>query len=408
MLSFLSFFFILIADAINQLSNASSDGTTNLLAFFRLIAVFCFFQMATKYRLKNAIPDPSLLIFKLLMAWSLFSYVRGIFTADGYFDWKYLLLSETFQMLIPLTIITGIHFETTKKTFLFIFNILFIVGFIFIPYSTSTDTEFFSRLVAIVYVIMVLIPYLKLKWRIVTIIVATISFLIDISYRSNLLHISISTSLVILFYSRYIINIKAIYNPLLVILFCMPLVFVALGATGQFNIFQADISSLGLDIDTSNDNNIKSNLNDDSRTFLYEEVTNSMNYRDSSYIIGEGPTSGYISPFFWDSLSEEKIGIRRNSEVGFLNTLLHSGSIGVGLYGLMLFNAAFLAINRSNNYLCKLFGFFLISRWLFFFMEDIVLFNMNYYGIWLVVGLCLSKKFRLLTDTQVRQFLILK
>ena len=124
--------------------------------------------------------------------------------------------------------------------------------------------------------------------------------------------------------------------------------------------------------------------------------------RDSSFIIGEGGGAGYDTYWFADTTLTERG--RYGSEVGFLNTLLYSGAVGVFLYGLILFVSAFYAINQSNNYLCKMLGLFLAFQWVMFFLENITKMDLNFYFIWIAIGLCLSNRFRALTDVEVKQF----
>jgi hypothetical protein len=87
--------------------------------------------------------------------------------------------------------------------------------------------------------------------------------------------------------------------------------------------------------------------------------------------------------------------------------VMRSGAIGVLLYALMLFVPAYYAINQSNNRLCKMLALFLAARWLLYFVEDMALVDMNYFFLWLTIGLCLSNRFRAMSDQQLKKFFIL-
>jgi len=47
---------------------------------------------------------------------------------------------------------------------------------------------------------------------------------------------------------------------------------------------------------------------------------------------------------------------------------------------------------------------FLAFRWVVFFAEDITLYNVNFYFLWIGVGVCLSKEMRKLTDNDIRKW----
>ncbi len=222
----------------------------------------------------------------------------------------------------------------------------------------------------------------------------------DVSYRSNTLRILIPMFLLLMYYNRHFIKPK-ILNFMAGALFCLPLFFLYLGVIGHFNVFDENIFNYA--VTTGSDTNERpTNLDADTRTFLYREVLQSIRKRHSSFIIGAGGGAAYQTYFFAKQMVSASG--RYASEVGFLNILLYSGIVGVLLYAWILFTAAYYAINHSNNFLCKLLGLFLSFHWVLFFIEDITKFDLNFYFIWLAIGLCLSNKFRGLTDVEVRQF----
>ena len=144
------------------------------------------------------------------------------------------------------------------------------------------------------------------------------------------------------------------------------------------------------------------NMLADTRTFLYQETLTSMN-KHNSFLFGEGGCGKYESLAFKNDL----IGAYRyGSEVGFLNTLLYSGIIGVLLYAFVFYKASRLAICQSNNVLAKLIGLFVIFRWDYFFVEEFTKFNTNFFFLWLMIGMCLSPTFRNMSDEEIENLIV--
>ena len=407
-INLLVFVLILISDIVIRINAVIgvSNGSTELVAALNFISLLGLSILCLKFRWKNKMPQSGLLVFKLFMAWSLFAFARGAFNAHGYWEWKDLLLSYFSSILVPLAIIVGLNYEVSVKAFRFMLNKLFVFGFIYIFFALAGDTVYYAYLLAPVVapmsLFMLFVPYLKFRWRVLIVIVALMSVLLDPSYRTNIIRVVFSALLLLNYFSfngKFIS--KKVLNITAGVLFCVPLLLLTLGITGVFNVFERNAERADYKVTTITGVEGKStNLGDDTRTGLYRDVFYSMLNRDSSFFIGEGGGAGYQTNQV-ESLSERG---RQGSEVGFLNTLLYSGAVGVLLYALVLFVPVYYAINRSNNYLCKMLGLFLAFHWVLFFIEDIVLLNTNFYSIWLAIGLCLSNKFRVLTDVEVKQF----
>lgn len=400
-----AFAFILIADVIVRLNSfiGISNGSTELVAALNFVSVISLLIVANTHSLKYNIPNSALSIFKLFIIWSTITFFRGAINANDYWDWKILLLYYSFSISVPLALVVGVHFELLVRTFRFILNKLFIFGLALIPITLTTDSELYARIMMAVSLFILFIPYLNYRWRILIIIVAIFSMTSDLSYRVNLLRILFPLSLIGIFFFRRGLSTK-FFNFALGAMFLAPLLLLYLGLTNSFNIFTDGISNLFNVQITSVGGGERtiSDLSSDTRTFLYDEVFRSMAYKDSSFIFGEGAASGYQTIFF-DSSAVNSRG-RYSSEVGFLNMVHSSGGIGVFLYALILFISAYYAINRSNNFLCKMLGLFLAFHWVIYFIEDVTKLDINYFFVWVAIGLCLSNTFRALNDEQVKQF----
>jgi hypothetical protein len=217
--------------------------------------------------------------------------------------------------------------------------------------------------------------------------------------RANVLRIIVAVCLFFAYYFRRFVRIS--YLKIACFLFFItPLVFLSLGIAGYFNIFQPFDEDEQFVI--SEGGKESSNLIQDTRTGLYVEVLSSV-FENNTLIFGGGATAKYKSEMFFTI--DEGRG-RYGAEVGFLNTLLYSGIIGVTLYFLVLSSASYYAINYSNNFLSKILGVFISFRWLLFFIEDVTKYDMNFYFLWIAIGMCFSIQFRKCTDSEIKTWLM--
>ena len=142
----------------------------------------------------------------------------------------------------------------------------------------------------------------------------------------------------------------------------------------------------------------ESSIITDSRTFLYEEVILS-SIKNNYWFWGRSPSRGNET----DAFSEWARAIygkaeRPINEVAILNIFTWTGLIGVILYFIVFWKATYLAINNSKNIFIKILGLYMSFRWLYSWVEDVNVYSLNYYMIWLMMGLCFSKSFREMSD----------
>jgi hypothetical protein len=117
----------------------------------------------------------------------------------------------------------------------------------------------------------------------------------------------------------------------------------------------------------------------------------------NDWLFGQGAVGKYKTHLESKTIHGERFG----SEVGFLNILLYSGFVGVILYALLLFIVSRNAIFYSNNWLSKMLGLVIISRWVLFFLEEFTQLDLNFYFLWLIIGLVSTKQFREISDERV-------
>jgi len=354
------------------------------------------------FKIEMQITRLNLILFVYLI-WGCIAILRGFFEAEDYWDWKVFLLYNFLIMLLPLVSLLGSKNKITQEILFTYVKYLFPLSIIvFFLSLKSINTDGFARFVSPIYYLIIFIPLLSQKWKIRIVLIAVVSFFSCIDSRSNLIRILFSFGLMSVYYLRHIIN-KKILEFIRILLFIIPFSLFILAVSGIFNVFDMDSYIKG---DYSYTENTKTGENEDqsftsdTRTFIYEEEIRSGIIRNT-WLFGESAVAGYISETFFESIYTGGSKGRSASEVGILNIFNSLGLIGVVIYTLVFFYASFLCVNRSRNYICKLLGIFIAFKWFYSWIEEFTDFDMNYFFLWLIIGLCFSESFRTMTNKEL-------
>lgn len=289
-LGLFSFLCLLSSDIISYINSFAgvSNGSTFIVLLLNTITASCLIAIISGVSWRSEAPRLGLTIFELMMFWSIISLIRGGYNAESYFEWKVLLLKCTYAVLAPLSIAVGLSYKIVAKILRFILRWVFPLSFAFVPVSFTYASEVYSRAVMPITLFILFIPFLSWRSRLLVLCVAILSVVIDPTYRMNLIKILFSFGLVGCFYlhnhvSRIVLNLVVIFMLLL------PLLFLYLGVTDEFNIFRDGLKE-GLNTDFTwsvleGSAQRDSPINSDTRTFLYHEVFNSMLNRNSLFYL---------------------------------------------------------------------------------------------------------------------------
>jgi len=394
---------LIITDSLSYIGsvgalNLGNSTLISLLLSYISIAILIFIAYNENFG-NYGIPKSIQNLFKLWLFWNIFNLIRGAFLASDYWEWKDLLFSGISFSLIPLAFFLGKNILIAQTIFRYTIKYLFLFGFVFIPLTLVTNEELYSRLMIPISLFILFIPFLKLKWKVLVLIVATISIFMVIGFRSNIIKITFSAILLISYYLRNYISRNWLRFAHLS-MFAVPILLFSLAISGQYNIFEELAKEEGYE--TLNREGEQENLMSDTRTFLYVEVLSSINYTED-WIIGKSAIGSYQSDWFTDDGGAMN-GKRTGCEVGMLNILLRYGIIGVFLYFLILFTVSRYAIINSSNYLAKMIGLFIAFRWTYSFVEEFTIFDLNFYFFWLSIGIVSSARFRNMSDNEIRNY----
>ena len=332
--------------------------------------------------------------------YSIFIITYGLTLSESYWDYKNIFTRYVPGVFISFVIFIGLELEKNLSLFRFIIKIIFPITFIVgtISYLFYYESFYYfnydntiSRLTAPIFFFILAMPFLKRNYQLFIIFMSIFCITIDLEWRTNILRLSVCWSFVLIYFLSLLK--KRLLNFIGIIIFVTPLIFLYSGISGKFDIFKY----------ISKDD--KSIWSGNTRTFLYEEVFESIKNKNTSLLIGGGASAGYQSIYF----SDDKISLnaeqdRYKAEARFLNALNQSGIIGVILDMLLLFIPGYFAINRSNNSFSKLLGLYLFFSWPLYFLEMPLVLNLNYFLYYFIIGLCLSNSLRKSNDKQIKSF----
>jgi len=394
---------VIIADSfriiatVGQLKFEYSTYLSTILIYISIIILLFIFK---KSDWKEDVPKSIRVLFIFWIMVNVINVLRGFFVAVDYWDWKYLMLTSFSFSLIPLAFFLGKNLNIAKSMIKLVHKYLFPFGFLLIPLSLATNQELYPRIMSMISIFILFIPFVKTKWKLLIITVSVVSLLLALGFRTNIIKISISYIILLTYYflgirKKFNLNFARLF------LFALPIVLFFLAVNFNFNIFDQFSRLKGYNVISST--GIVENTSDDTRTFLYVEVLSQL-YYTNSFFFGESAAGYYESKVFFNE-GGAMGGKRYESEVGILNIIMRYGIIGVISYFLLLFTVSYISINNSNNDLSKMIGLFIASRWVITFFEEFTQYDINFLFFWLVIGLVSSSSFRNMNNKEVKIFL---
>lgn len=355
------------------------------------------FWMSQKYFFEEENAQ-NMQVVKWYILWNIFSSSRGIFIAENYWDWKG-LAENTLALLMPVLVYTA----TNKILLQSILSVFIKYGLpLFFLFAFLIDKGAYGFYLVPICFILLFLPILTLRWKMVVLFFAIIVLISDLTARSNIIKFGIPILLSLVYYFRFILP-NNFFEWVRKLLFLAPLLFFAFAVTGVFNVFKIDeYSNISYEISRENTEGdiIEDNLINDSRTFLYVDVLLTAQ-KYNTWWIGRSPARGNETEWFPDADLTGR-GERMGNEVAILNIFTWTGIIGIILFLLVFYKASFLAVTQSNNIFAKILGLFIAFRWLYAWVEDVNNFTLTPFILWLMIGFCFSKSFRRMTDEELK------
>lgn len=365
----------------------------------RLIILVVFFNNLRLFKLNVLIDRKGYILISFFLCLLFLGFLRATLIAEGYWIWKSVanqFLISSFYIVIFLS--SNIHVvQYYYRLYFVLFIPLVLISYLIDQTPLNLDYVPYSTLL----IFLGLIPK---KQRIILISIVFFFFL-TIFQRNDLVKILASASIGIIF--TFFSNglIKFILKPAHAFLLGLPLLLLLLASTGVFNIFKMDEYVKG-DLDqkiSTSEGIVNDNLKADTRTFIYENVFYTMKKYDS-WLLGRSPALGDegVVGGFAGKDEKTKVKGRYGNEVGIMDILLWYGLIGAVLYFLIYLRATYVAIYLSRNKYAKALGLYVSFLWTWSFIWEKPMFETFFMMDLILLGLCFSNRFRLMTDHEVK------
>ena len=381
--------------SVNQWSRFPLGNTTlEWVVDFGIIALAFWFKK--KYFNPHNKSDYKIINFYFL--WMIIGVVRGMFVADGYWEWKQWASAST-ALALPVFVYVFAYPSVLQKVIRKWIKYALTLFFIFFYWVLSPDGYHFY--LGPVLFLSCFLPILNRKWQLIFIALLVLMLFADLGARSQVIKaavaILISSAYIISRYlSRYLsIKILKITHWALYIL---PVVLLTLAITGVFNPFEALNKNSGKYVEKKVENGqlVEDDLSADTRSAIYEEVIKSAVKND--YILwGRTPARGNDSQTFGSLMAEDlKTGKfeRHKNEVSFPNIFTWLGIVGMLLYCFIFLKASYLAVFKSRSIFMKLLGIFIAFHFCYGWVEDINNFDIMNISLWMVIAMAFSERFR--------------
>lgn len=327
------------------------------------------------------------------------SAVYGVIErAQIYWDYK-MLYDNLMIFLLPLAAYAYMKPSILKTT---IKSYLKFSPWLLLLLAPFLDSDAFGRFLVPYSFMALFFKDLNVKYRFMVIAAFVITIFFGSDSRSDVIKFSLCICFAVCFYYKKIARFFFKFIRLGRYLFLViPFIFFALGATGIFNVFNAD-EELGINgkysMNTSDTEDVSALI--DTRTFLYVEEINSA-IKNNYVILGNSIARGYNSAFFGHSIDldlKTNRGERQSCEVSILNVFNYFGLVGCIIYFLIFSTASYYAICKSKNRFVPIIGLYVAFRWTFAWIEDFSKFDLNYLFLWIMIGICFSPLYRNMTD----------
>lgn len=363
----------------------------------KTLSIFLLFNIFIKTK-EQLIKKKNLLYFYCIYGFIILIY--SLFVSNSYFQDRYVFTVYMPSIVLPMFSLLSAKLNYAF-TFLKSFLTISIPISVFLFFSEITGMGDFTHYVSFIYILILFIPYLKKFWIIILLITSILSLFYDLDSRSNLLNLCF----VFILYSVYFFKKKhkLFAKRLSTALMTLPILLVSLGIFFSFNSydflnqFQDDV------VVTNGEKDVL--LLKDTRTGIYSDAWSGVT-EQNDLIFGLS-AAGYHKTFLADheGYAEYYKNGRLGSESGILEYLLRGGLVFVLVIFLIHMYAMKYAINNSNNSLCKILGVYIAFRFFFMFVEGQPNLNLSNISTFIVIGLCLSTKFRSLTDKQIKHYM---
>lgn len=363
-----------------------------------------FFILWRKYYRLNDEQSVNIKVIQLFIGVNALIFLHGLIDLKSSQDFSVTFGSMLFILLLfPLYI-----YSVNSKSFIYILKntLIFILPLCFITYLFRQQDGFmtFPNNISFVYLFLLFIPFVKLKWKLFFIGLAVLGITYDITRRSFLINVTVALFIVLIVSIFQYNKLKKIFRILFFPLVISPFVLLVLGLLGVFNIFKIGENST---LKIGDEKGVSRDALVDSRSSIYADVFSEL-YEKKAFLIGLGG-NGKTKTSLLDNLNQDFSSVykegRRATESVMLNYFQWGGILGALSFWLLLVVGAYNAIFKSKNKLMMMLGLFITFKVIYAFVEDRVGIRLASYFYFYMIGMCYNVKFLNLSDKQVKYIL---
>jgi len=341
------------------------------------------------------------LIVTLYFIWMLAGVLRGMFVAEGYWEWKQW---GSGSMALALPIFVYVFSLPWLLHNVLKYWLKFALPLFFIFFLWALTTKAYHFYLGPVLLLSCFLPVIASKKYVYIFLgLLLLMIFVDFGARSQVIKALIAILMSISFLLTKFFSTRILKFGYWFFI-ATPVILLYLGLTGQFNIFQDLSSHEGKYVQTTVKNGkvVQDDLSADTRTFIYVEVIESALKHD--YLLwGRTPTRGNDSVMFGEFTAEElKTGKyeRHANEVCFPNVFTWLGLVGLILYCFIYLKSSYLAIYKSRNRFMKLLGVYIAFRFAYGWVEDFNNLDIMSISLWMMIAMGFSEKFRMMSDVE--------
>lgn len=406
--SYIPLLFLLLAFvSVNQFSSVPIGNT--IMVWILQIAILFSVWKQKVYTQIGTFTNPYCIV-GLYLVWAIIGIVRGVFVAENYWEYKN-LVNNSLILLFPICVYafnSPILISRVLQTWLR----YAIPAFFLFFYWVSGLTQFYLGPIFFFICFLPIVRNAKWKYLLLFMGVALLSYDIQ-GQRSQFIKALFSFLIMLAVLMRNYLS-DLMLRLAHVFLHILPFVFLILGLLGVFNIF-SDTSEVynGKFLSSKEDKNGNyADMSADTRTFIYYEVITSA-VNNNYVLLGRTPARGNDTEAFWwladDLQSVKKVeNIKHErvmNELCFLNIFTWIGLVGMILYIGIYVIASYLGVYKSRNIYVKLIGLYVAFNFMYGWVENVTNFDILNFNYWLMISICLSTKFRKMTDRSFEKWM---
>lgn len=369
----------------------------------QILILSIFYKNIKKHTSAHIDTTGAILIY-IFIGWLFTGALRACLYAESYWVWKYVMQSILLS-LFYIVIILGS-------------NILFVRGFYRLYWKYFLPLVLITIIFLKSPIYLSYLPYSTLllflgaipKNKRGLLLGIVVFFFITNEQRNDMAKIIVALALGLSTLCLYNKITQHIFRFAHIVLLVAPLVLLFLGVSGKFNVFKMDDYIKGdyeQKVKDQDGEVVEESFKTDTRTALFQNVFYTMD-KYNAWIIGRSPAygdEGLIGGFSEINKKITGISARYGNEVGILDILLWYGIIGVLLYFFIYIRASYLAIYKSKNRYAVAIGIYVAFLWCWAFVWEKPMFETFFMVDLILLGICLSKTFRNMTDYQIEKWI---